>query len=83
MVLSVAQCRAARAMLDWSIADLAGSAAVGVMTVHRFEAGEAIRPASLQKLHVAFLAAGITFIEAGSASQDGGEGLRLDPILPA
>ncbi|MEN2787574.1 XRE family transcriptional regulator [Sphingomonas qilianensis] len=79
MMLSVAQCRAARALLGWAAAELASTAAVGIMTVHRFESGEPVRQASLDKIIAAFSTAGVTFIEAGAASPDGGEGVRFVP----
>lgn len=77
MGLSVEQCRAARALLSWSMADLAAAAGVGIMTLNRFEGGQAVRPASLTKIVDAFMAAGVTFIAAGESSPDGGEGARL------
>lgn len=77
MPMTVEQCRAARALLDWSIGDLASAAAVGVMTVNRFEGGQPIRAGSLDKLQAALVAAGIAFVAAGERSLDGGEGVRL------
>lgn len=77
MVITISQCRAARAMLGWSAADLANGAVVGVMTVHRFEGGETVRQSSIDKIRRAFEAAGVEFIPTGAASQNGGEGLRL------
>lgn len=35
---------------------------------------------SINKILEAFATSGITFIAAGEASQDGGEGFRLTPI---
>ena len=77
MTLTVAQCRAARALLGWSIGDLAEAAQVGVMTVNRFEAGQAVRGASAARLTAALDAAGVDLIVAGEASAGGGEGVRL------
>lgn len=78
MGLSVEQCRAGRALLSWSMGDLAAAAGVGIMTLNRFENGQTIRPASIDKIIAAFTAAGITFIAAGVSSPDGGEGVRRD-----
>jgi transcriptional regulator with XRE-family HTH domain len=75
--LTISQCRAARALKGWSAGDLASASEVGIMTVHRFESGQSVRSASVDKLVNAFLSAGITFIAAGEASPDGGEGVRL------
>ncbi|MFD1789695.1 multiprotein-bridging factor 1 family protein [Sphingomonas floccifaciens] len=77
MALSVAQCRAARALLGWSMADLADAAGTSVITVKRFEGGEPLRPTSVERLSDALINAGIDFIAAGESSPDGGEGVRL------
>jgi len=39
MSITPAQCRAARALLNWSQADLASAAVVSVPTINRFERG--------------------------------------------
>lgn len=83
MTLTVAQCRAGRALVGWSIADLAEAAAVGVMTVNRFESGQPIRPASMTKLLEALTSAGVAFIAAREVSAVGGEGVRLAFRSPA
>lgn len=77
MPITVAQCRAARALLDWSIGDLAAAASVGVMTVNRFEGGQPVRSASIDKLEATLATAGITFVANGETSPAGGEGVRL------
>ena len=77
MTLSVVQCRAARALLGWSKAELAEAAAVGIMTINRFEAGELVRSNSTDKIAAALATAGITFIAAGETSSTGGDGVRL------
>lgn len=82
MPLSIAQCRAARALLGWSIADLAKAAGVGVMTVNRFEAGSPVRASSTNLIEAAFAAAGLAFIAAGEASSRGGEGVRFSGPTP-
>ena len=79
MRLTVAQSRAARALLDWTRTQLAEAASVGIMTVNRFESGQQIADGSRTKLQTAFTAAGISFIAAGETSSDGGEGVRLTP----
>jgi transcriptional regulator with XRE-family HTH domain len=81
MRLTVAQCRASRALLNWTMADLAQAAGVGVMTVNRFEGGKPMSSTSVETLATTLIAAGITFIAAGEASRDGGEGVRLRSIL--
>jgi transcriptional regulator with XRE-family HTH domain len=82
MDLTVAQCRAARALLGWTAADVATAASIGIMTVKRFEGGQTVNAASLSKIRSALIEGGITFIAAGELSQDGGNGLRLTSTLP-
>lgn len=77
MPITVEQCRAARALLGWSIGKLASDAAVGIMTVNRFEGGDPVRPASIEKIQATLEAAGITFVADGEVSHAGGEGVRL------
>ena len=48
----------ARAGLGWSAEELAQRAAVGVMTVKRFESGRLITPENLEKLRAALIAGG-------------------------
>lgn len=76
-MISVDQCRAARALLDWSAQTLADHAGVGVATVRRYESGQAVAEASLTAIDAAFVSAGITLIASGDVSHDGGEGVRL------
>ena len=79
MGLTVAQCRAARALLNWTMADLAKAAGVGVMTVNRFEGGKPVSTASLETLALTLSAAGVTLIGPEEHSLSGGEGARLSP----
>jgi transcriptional regulator with XRE-family HTH domain len=77
MDLTVIQCRAARALLGWTAAEVAGAAGIGIMTVKRFEGGQKMNASSVAKLKAALEEAGIRFISAGGSSPDGGEGVRL------
>jgi transcriptional regulator with XRE-family HTH domain len=76
-MMKVEQCRAARALLDWSAQQLADQAGIGVATVRRFESGSAVAPSSVEAMIVTLSAAGITFIAAGEVSPSGGDGVRL------
>lgn len=73
-MLSPAQCRAARGLLDWTQQELADAARIGVATVRLFE-GEAaeLRQATLSVLRQAFESAGVEFIDENG----GGPGVRL------
>ena len=67
------QCRAARGLLDWTQADLAREAAVGIVTIRQLEAGVGSpRRATLQVVRQALEAAGVQFIDANG----GGPGVR-------
>src|SRR5262245_33744113 len=69
-----AQCRAARALLDWSQQELACAAGVGVATVRQLEAGAgAPRNATTETLMNTLEAAGVEFLTGNGA----GPGVRL------
>jgi predicted transcriptional regulator len=73
-MVTPAQCRAARGLLDWSQQDLATQAGVGIATVRQVEAGATEpRRATLVVLKQAFEKAGVEFIDENG----GGAGLRL------
>ena len=55
----------ARAALDWTQYDLAKASGVSWRTITRFEAGESVLPARVQKLRSAFEGSGIMFIDDG------------------
>ena len=72
--MSPAQCRAARALLNWSQEQLAGAATVSVTTLRNYERG-ATTPVTnnLAAIRAALEAAGVEFI----AENGGGAGVRL------
>ena len=49
-------CRAARALLKWSMRDLASNAGIALSTAHLFEKGDAVREDSKVKIVAAFTA---------------------------
>ena len=55
----------ARAALDWSQQDLAAASGVSWRTIARFEGGESVLPARVQKLRHALEAQGVLFIDSG------------------
>jgi transcriptional regulator with XRE-family HTH domain len=72
--ISGAQCRAARAILDWSREDLASASRVSRAAIADFEqAKRQVRERTVYDLCVALEAAGIEFIPANG----GGPGVRL------
>lgn len=69
----------ARAALNWSTADLAARAGVGVNTVNRFESGQDARVSSVDKMQTVLTAAGVQFVDNGTVSTGPGVALRLPP----
>jgi transcriptional regulator with XRE-family HTH domain len=73
-MLTPAQCRAARGLLDWTQQELADAARIGVATVRLFEGeGAESRQATIAVLRQAFELAGVEFIDENG----GGPGVRL------
>jgi transcriptional regulator with XRE-family HTH domain len=74
-VLTAAQCRAARALLDWSRKDLAERTGISIGTVFAFESAAAdTKTSTVLKLQKAFTQAGIEFIDESDGK---GEGARF------
>ena len=64
--LTPAQCRAARALLDWSREQLADASGVAARALADFENGTTTpRPSTQRKLIAAFEAAHIAFVQGG------------------
>lgn len=73
-MISAAQCRAARGLLDWSQVDLAAKAGVGVVTIRQLEGDQQhSRRATLSVVRSALEEAGVEFIDENG----GGAGVRL------
>lgn len=76
-MLTPPQCRAARALLDWSREQLAEASKVSLRTIVDFERGaRQPRDITLGSLRAALEAAGVRFMSAGEASDQGGDGVR-------
>ena len=74
MMITSAQCRAARGLLDWTQQELADRAGIGIVTVRQVEAGlSKPRRATLEVIKRAMEAAGVEFIDGNG----GGPGVRL------
>lgn len=67
------QSKMARAALGLTVRDLAASAGVSHDTIVRFEAGEALKPKTVEAIQQALEVAGVEFI----AENGGGAGVRL------
>jgi transcriptional regulator with XRE-family HTH domain len=79
-MITSAQCRAARGLLDWTQQKLADRARVGIVTVRQVEAGMSEpRKATLEVIRRALEAGGVEFIEENG----GGPGVRLHKRLRA
>jgi transcriptional regulator with XRE-family HTH domain len=65
MTITPAQCRAARALLDWTQDDLAARSKVSKRTILHFEkaSGRKPIPANMDAIQRALEAAGVTFID--------------------
>ena len=79
-MITSGQVRAARALLGWTQVQLAQAAGIGEISVKNIEREKSdARTSTLQKIQRAFEKAGVQFISDGSASLDGGPGVRLSP----
>ena len=67
------QCRAARALLEWSQADLSKRASISAVSIRTFEKGGTMRANNLKLLRLIFEDAGIEFIPENGA----GVGVRF------
>ena len=72
-MISSEQCRAARALLDWTQADLARRVSISTVSVRAFEKGGEMRESNLKLLKLTFEQAGVVFIPENG----GGAGVRL------
>jgi transcriptional regulator with XRE-family HTH domain len=73
-MITPAQCRAARALLEWTQKQLAEAARVGVVTIRQFESSDTEpRRATIDVIKRALEAAGVEFIDENG----GGPGVRL------
>jgi transcriptional regulator with XRE-family HTH domain len=72
--LTAAQCRAARALIGWSLDEMAEAAKVSKSTVHNFERGRSTpNPKNMADMVRALEAAGVVLIDANGD----GPGVRL------
>jgi DNA-binding XRE family transcriptional regulator len=75
-VISREQCRAGRALLDWTQKDLADRAAISSVSIRAFEKGGEMRESNRRTIREALEAAGVVFLADGELAA-GGPGVRL------
>ena len=73
VAIAPSQCRAARALLDWTQGDLAGATGLSVVTIRAFEKGGEMRDSNKTLLTLAFEKAGVKLIPENG----GGAGVRM------
>lgn len=77
LVITVAQIRAARALLGWRQGDLAKAAGLSEISIKNIERGVTDpRVSTLTAIQKAFDQAGLIFLEPGDV-RDGGQGIRM------
>ncbi|GEP07396.1 helix-turn-helix domain-containing protein [Methylobacterium oxalidis] len=77
-MIDAIQCRAARALLDWTQQDLSGATGLSKVTIRAFEKGGEMRDSNRTLLRLAFEKAGVEFIPQNG----GGPGARLrEPLV--
>jgi predicted transcriptional regulator len=77
VMITPAQIRAARALLDWKQTDLAERSGVSEMAIKKIERGVTDpRASTLTAIQAAFEDAGVVMLEPGD-TRDGGPGVRL------
>lgn len=75
--MTPAQCRAARAILNWTQGQMAKASGVSEVTIRNFEGGKSVpQHATLVVLRQALEAAGVQFVEAGDSAAGAGVALR-------
>jgi transcriptional regulator with XRE-family HTH domain len=72
-MIDAEQCRAARALLNWTQADLADRTSLSAVSIRAFEKGGEMRDSNLKLLKMIFEKAGVVFIPENG----GGAGVRL------
>lgn len=78
-MISARQIRAARALAGWTQEELAIKAGISAAALNNLERGATDpRSSTLVAIQKAFTEAGVVFLDTGSASISGGQGVRLE-----
>lgn len=75
-MIEPSQCRAARALLEWTQGDLAERASISAVSIRAFEKGGEMRDSNRKLIQLTLEAAGVTFLDVGQ-TVDGGAGVRF------
>jgi DNA-binding XRE family transcriptional regulator len=75
-MLKPSQCRAARALLDWTQGELAKRTSISAVSIRAFEKGGEMRESNLRLLKLTFEAANLIFEDEGEVI-NGGVGVRF------
>lgn len=75
-MIDSAQCRAARALLNWTQGELSGKTSISAVSIRAFEKGGEMRDNNKKLLQLTFEAQGIVFLDTGETT-NGGPGVRL------
>ena len=67
--MEAAQCRAARALLDWTQSDLSGRSGLSVVSIRAFEKGGEMRDSNRKLLRLVFERSGVEFIPENGVGQ--------------
>jgi len=75
-MLTPSQCRAARALLDWTQSELAKRTSISAVSIRAFEKGGDMRESNLRLLTLTFESADVIFENDGEMI-NGGVGVRF------
>lgn len=75
-MLTPEQCRAARALLDWTQKDLSERVSISPVSIRAFEKGGEMRDANMKLIRFTLEAAGVVFLDDGRM-EEGGPGVRI------
>ena len=83
-MIEPSQCRAARALLEWTQGDLAERASISAVSVRAFEKGGEMRDNNRKLIQLTFEAAGVQFLGDGEVAAGPGVAMKPTdmPVIP-